>query len=181
MIDSGASLTCRPCHEADATFLAQLYAAVHAPEFARLGLPAEMLAKLLQQQSFAQEAGYRQQFPNANRQIVELDGAPIGRMIVDEGPDRLHLVDIALYPDHHRRGIGGELLRRLIEVAAGRPIGLRVLPHSPARRLYDRVGFRSVSETVTSIEMEYRSIHSPEDSAVADPAAENTKSAVTTL
>lgn len=181
MIDSGASLICRPCLEADAAFLTRLYAAVHAPEFMALGLPAEMLAKLLQQQSFAQETGYRQQFPSAARRIIELDGVPIGRMIVDECPDRLHLVDIALYPGYHRRGIGGELLRRLIQIAAGRPIGLRVLPHSPARRLYDRVGFRSVSETPTSIEMEYRSIHSLENSAVADPAAENTKSAVTTL
>ncbi len=156
MIDSGASLTCRPCQEADATFLTQLYAAVHAPEFAPLGLPAEMLAKLLQQQSFAQETGYRQNFPSADRRIVEFQGTPIGRMIVDEHPDRLHLIDIALNPAYHRRGIGGDLLRRLIEEAVGRPIHLQVVAHNPARRLYERLGFRCISETAPYVAMEFQ-------------------------
>lgn len=176
MNDSGASLTCRPCQEADAPFLTQLYAAVHAPEFMALGLPAEMLAKLLQQQSFAQETGYRQQFPSAARRIIELDGVPIGRMIVDESSDRLHLVDIALAPAYHRQGIGGELLRRLIEEAAGRPIGLQVLASNPARKLYQRIGFRQVVERVPYLSMEYTesaiastSLAAPERQIAASP------------
>jgi ribosomal protein S18 acetylase RimI-like enzyme len=153
--DSEMILTCRNCLEADSPFLAQLYAVVHTPEFSALGLPAEMLAKLLQQQSFAQETGYRQQFPNSERRIVEVHGAPVGRMVVDIRPERLHLVDIALMPAYHRRGIGGELLKRLIAEAAGRPIGLHVSTSNPARRLYEQVGFRSVSEQPPYLRMEY--------------------------
>lgn len=156
MTDSEMSLSCRNCQEADSPFLAQLYALVHAPEFSALKLPAEMLAKLLQQQSFAQETGYRQQFPNADRRIIEVQGVPVGRMVVDFQPEGVHLVDIALNPAYHRRGIGGDLLRRLIVEAAGRPIGLHVMSTNPARRLYERVGFRSVSEQPPYIRMEYR-------------------------
>lgn len=158
MIDSAASLICRPCLEADAPFLTRLYAVVHAPEFMALGLPAEMLEKLLRQQSFAQESGYRQQFPCADRRIIELNGIPIGRMIVDVRPDRLHLVDIALGPAYHRQGIGGELLRRLIEEAAGRPIELQVMTSNPARKLYQRIGFRQVAERLPYLTMEYAEI-----------------------
>ena len=56
--------------------------------------------------------------------------------------------DVALLPEHRSRGIGTALLRALIAEAAanGQAVTLSVDRDSPARSLYRRLGFATVSE-----------------------------------
>jgi ribosomal protein S18 acetylase RimI-like enzyme len=57
------------------------------------------------------------------------------------------------------RGLGGAIVRSIVEDATRRrsPVRLQVLRPNPARRLYERLGFRVVGETVTHVEM----LHEP--------------------
>ncbi len=57
-------------------------------------------------------------------------------------------VSVAVVATHRRRGVGSALMSALLEVADGRGIealSLSVEPDNPAVRLYERLGFRTVS------------------------------------
>lgn len=125
----------------DEPFLRALHASVRAQDpLARL-MPA-----LVDQQFEMQLANYRAGFPDAGRWIVELDGASIGRLYVDETGEGVRLLDIALMPEARGRGIGGMLVRRVMADAAasGKTVTLQVEAANPARQLYARLGFRDV-------------------------------------
>jgi ribosomal protein S18 acetylase RimI-like enzyme len=128
------------------------------PELAMLPLDAVMKEALMRQQFLAQSAGYRAQYPQALAMIAEQDGVPIGRVLLDEAPARLHLVDIAMLPALRGKGAGDAILRALQHAAraAARPLRLHVSRANPlAARLYLRLGFKPVAEDAANIEMEW--------------------------
>jgi ribosomal protein S18 acetylase RimI-like enzyme len=67
-----------------------------------------------------------------------------GWLHVLEAAGSIELHQIYLAPAQQRRGIGTSILRALQAraAAAGRPLCLNVLINNPARRLYERLGFR---------------------------------------
>lgn len=125
---------------ADEAFLRGLFDSTREPEFAVLGWPPEQLAALLSMQFAAHE---RSLPADAEDRVVEVDGRPAGRLIVDASGLGLRLLDIALLPGLRNFGIGDHLLGQLCARAdaQGRAITLSVLRGSPAIRLYLRRGF----------------------------------------
>src|SRR5215510_2556310 len=81
-------------------------------------------------------------------QIIELDGRPIGIMKVERIETHIQLHQLFILPEYQRRGIGSELLENVLSEGrkAGLPVRLRVLRVNPAKRLYERFGFRVTSE-----------------------------------
>jgi ribosomal protein S18 acetylase RimI-like enzyme len=65
----------------------------------------------------------------------------------DETPE----LAIAVLPDHRGRGLGGRLLRELLDAAAGRfgAVSLSARAENPALRFYERTGFRVAVERET--------------------------------
>ena len=104
----------------------------------------------------AQQNWYRTAYPQAAWEIVELDNAPVGRMIVVRGRDSITLVDIALLGEHRGKGIGSGLLCELVEQGreANVPVRLQVLKTNPAARLYLRLGFITTAEDQLYLQME---------------------------
>lgn len=99
-------------------------------------------AMMLQQAEFARSA-HNRAFPRATHRIATLDGAPIGRFMIDwSGPDSWG-VDLAVLPDFRAGGAGLHFLRAWVEAADrhGRPAGLSVQRSNPARHIYARLGF----------------------------------------
>jgi ribosomal protein S18 acetylase RimI-like enzyme len=102
------------------------------------------LVELLRMQQKAQENGMHQAFPKAQSLVLERDGAPVGRVLVEADRGRVHLIDLALLPAARGQGGGSALLRALQAFAAGRaePLTLSVSTgNHHARRLYLRLGF----------------------------------------
>ena len=89
-------------------------------------------------------------------QIVEEAGARIGYLCVVDRPDHLWLDEIVLVPGARGRGIGTALVEQVIGDAAARgvPVRLGVLEQNPARRLYERLGFRVVHVDPPRLRME---------------------------
>jgi ribosomal protein S18 acetylase RimI-like enzyme len=136
----------RPAAEADSQLLRRVYAETR-DELALLDWTTDQKLAFLEMQFCAQDRHYRGQFPNAAFAVIELDGEPAGRLYVDRTADRIHLLDIALLPEHRGRGVGTALLRQLQEeaAAAGIPVVLHVETSNPAASLYNDLGFVATS------------------------------------
>mgnify|MGYP006275961387 CR=1 FL=1 len=141
-------LMVRPETPGDLDFLERLYATTRADELALAGWNRAQQAAFIHQQFTAQHAHYRKHFPDAGFWLLELDGGRAGRLYLHPRSDEIRLIDIALLPEWRGRGIGGALLRRLLERAgaAGLPVRLHVEPDNPAARLYGRLGFCGVED-----------------------------------
>lgn len=65
-------------------------------------------------------------------------------------------MQIYIAPAHQNRGIGTSLIRELAREArgSGKPLRLRLLSVNPARRLYEREGFKVTLVTPERIFME---------------------------
>ena len=133
----------RPLTDDDNAFMAELYALNRQAEMANFPFNEQQKSLFLHSQFEAQSRHYFAHYPRGRFALIELQGVPIGRLLVAEYSQQLRLVDIALLPSHQRLGIGGALVRQLqVEATAkGVPIQLHVDPASPARALYERLGF----------------------------------------
>jgi GNAT superfamily N-acetyltransferase len=71
----------------------------------------------------------------------------MGRMLGDGGW-YFHVVDMAVLPEHQRRGVGDAILTALLDTVRRRaPAGayVNLLADPPGRRLYERNGFRDTA------------------------------------
>jgi tetratricopeptide (TPR) repeat protein/ribosomal protein S18 acetylase RimI-like enzyme len=155
------------------------------PEWAMLPLQGEARMRLLRQQFEAQTGSYRAQWPNANRDIIELDGEPIGRVVISRAREGLRLIDIALLPAHRSRGIGTAIVSGLIGEAriAGLPLKLDVAAsNAAALRFYRRLGFAVVASAPPYIQLDWRAeVVSDPAQQLADPTPEDSQPAVGAL
>jgi ribosomal protein S18 acetylase RimI-like enzyme len=140
------SIQLRPRSEADAPFLATLYASTRVTELAVTNWTDEEKAAFLSSQFNAQTIHYDQYYGEADKLIVEKDGVPIGRLYVDRGPNEIEIIDIALLPQFRGGGLGTRLLRDILREGeeSGRPVRIYVEHFNPARHLYDRLGFQHI-------------------------------------
>jgi ribosomal protein S18 acetylase RimI-like enzyme len=154
-VGSGPRIALRPAQAPDEPLLARVFSDTRGEELRVAGLGDGELGLLLEIQRRAQDAGYRAAFPQAEHSIVEADGAPVGRVVIDRRPGEHRVVDVALLAACRGRGIGSSLLRALqVDAAAeGRTLGLRVARGNPAGRLYVRLGFCEVAADEMYVEM----------------------------
>jgi GNAT superfamily N-acetyltransferase len=88
--------------------------------------------------------------------VIALGDQDIGAVAVERHDTHIQLTQLYILPSHQNHGVGTYFVRRLIAEAktSGKPLRLRVLSVNPARRLYEREGFRVTSQTPERIFME---------------------------
>jgi ribosomal protein S18 acetylase RimI-like enzyme len=150
----------RPAQAEDEQFLFRLFAESQE-HLAAFRPNAELFESLIEIQYRGRKQSYSAGFPHAVDAILcvrdEARGAlPVGRILVDCKPDRWRIVDIAVLAAHRGKGLGGWALRLCQQrcEAAGAKLALAVKPENRARRLYERLGFRAMEESLLSVEME---------------------------
>jgi ribosomal protein S18 acetylase RimI-like enzyme len=150
----------RPVRPDDQEFQFGLYASTRQAEIAGFGWSSAQQEAFLRMQFAAQQNWYRTAYPEASWEIVEVEQAPVGRMIVLRAEESITLVDIALLVEHRGKGVGGSLVRDLLDESGkkGVPVRLQVLKTNPAARLYARLGFIKTSEDDLYYQMEKRAI-----------------------
>lgn len=156
---SAGRLTLRPETPRDLNFRFQLFIRSRPQEWDQVYLPAEQLMQVMNHQFWAQTESYLASFPDARFDIVELDGQPIGRIVVNRPGDRIHIVDQAIVPERRNQGLGGAIMRHLMAEAAARGlfVALKVSnANDPSMRLYSRLGFSSIGEALEYIEMHWQ-------------------------
>lgn len=133
----------RTMEDADYAFTEALYASTRTLELAETGWPDEAKQAFLAQQHRLQHHHYQTHYSGAEWLIVERDGEPIGRLYLQERSDEVAIVDISLIPSARGKGLGGAMLRDIIDqaAAAGKGVAIHVEKNNPARNLYQRLGF----------------------------------------
>ena len=99
-----------------------------------------------------------EQWLSAGRARVILVGDEIaGVLDVEWQADVAVLYRIGIDPTFQGRGLGTAIVRDLLRECGERqlPARLHVFPHNPARRLYQRLGFREVGSDSASIVMRW--------------------------
>jgi len=149
----------RPERDADAEFRFRLFCDSRLPEWYQVQFAPGMREKLMQHQFHAQTHSYRLQFPAARFDIIEMNGEPIGRIVVNRPGTMVHIVDQAIVPPLRNRGIGTAIMQALMEEArqANLPVRLKVGSSTdPSLRLYLRLGFEPIETQPAYIELEWR-------------------------
>lgn len=145
----------RPATEGDRELLFELFRSALAPEDTFQALPESKRGPLLRAKFDTREQRYRKNYPLADFDVLTVDGKPAGKLYIDRGDDEFVLIDISLLPEFRNRGIGTAVIGRLVE-EAGRlvlPVRTRVRHHSPAWRLWRRLGFERVGDDGTHYEI----------------------------
>jgi ribosomal protein S18 acetylase RimI-like enzyme len=141
-----ASIVYRKRRESDQEFLLRLYASTRQDEMKVVPWSDEEKEQFLRMQFRAQTVYYDEHYDGDEFFIIERDGHPIGRLYLDQQPEDLRIVDIALLPEVRGLGLGAILLQEILERArsSNLPVTIHVEHFNPAMRLYERLGFRHV-------------------------------------
>ena len=143
------SIDLRPVTDADEAFLRELYGSTRAEELAPVPWTDEQKNAFLDMQFRAQSIHYAKHYGDGEFLMIEDRGKPIGRLLLHRSPEEIRVIDISLMPEHRGRGIGTRLLRDVLSEgeASNRRVSIYVEQFNPAKRLYERLGFRYVETT----------------------------------
>jgi len=102
----------------------------------------------LQLDRTAQESMFRKQWRPSQVCIIQADGVDVGWLQTVVSKSEHMLGQVFVDAPFQRKGIGTEVLRRIVAEASRLqlPIRLAVVKFNPSRRLYERLGFRVTHE-----------------------------------
>jgi N-acetylglutamate synthase-like GNAT family acetyltransferase len=145
-------LQVRPISANDRAFLLDTYASTRAEELERVPDWTDLMKREFVTGQFnAQHDYYQKNYVGGNFWVIEDKGNNIGRLYLHENyQDKgMRIIDITISPLYRNRGIGESILKDLMSRAAqlGRPLSIHVETFNPAKNLYTRLGFKTVSET----------------------------------
>jgi ribosomal protein S18 acetylase RimI-like enzyme len=142
------SITFRPVRDEDRAFMAALYASTRTEEMQYVPWEPEQKAQFLAMQFEAQTHHYAREYDPSGFFIIEQAGQPIGRLYRERQEEEIHLIDIALIPEVRGGGLGSVLLQEILDEAAAEGIAVTIyVEHfNPAKRLYQRLGFKEIGE-----------------------------------
>ena len=142
------TITLRPVSPGDEEFLFSVYASTRMEEMDSADWSTAQKDFFLRMQFRAQSHAYIENYPGAQLQLIVLDGLPIGRLYIHRRRDEIRVMDISLLAQYRGQGIGTQLLKRILEegVESNRPVTIHVEQFNPALHLYERLGFRQVSD-----------------------------------
>lgn len=137
------TITLRDSAPQDEQFLREVYACTREQELAMTPWNDEQREVFLRFQFDAQDAYYRQQYPDAGYQIILKDGEPVGRLYLARRPSEIKILDLTVLPPYRNKGIGSVLLNEILAEANndGKAVLIWVEQNSPGKELFERLGF----------------------------------------
>lgn len=142
----------------DEPFLFEVYASTRKQEIDSWGWSSEQKELFLSLQWRAQQASYKQKFPNANHYVVLYENVYVGRCITEELLEYHHLIDLSILPSYQGKGIGTFIIKQLQKKAKNKdkPVILHVFHTNPARHLYERIGFQRIEADELYVKMQWQ-------------------------
>ena len=133
----------RPVEEKDAAFIEAVYRTTREAELNLTNWSEYQKSAFISMQSAAQLAEYKTKFPGAVFQVIIYNKKDAGRFFICEDEYGIRLLDITILPEFKGKGIGTNLLQRLIQRSnkTKKKISLHVDASNRALKLYQRLGF----------------------------------------
>lgn len=133
----------RAVEEKDASFIEAVYRTTREAELNLTNWSEYQKSAFISMQSAAQLSDYKTKFPAAKFQVIIYNNKDAGRFYTGENETEIRLLDITVLPKFRGKGIGTELLKRLIirSNKVQKKISLHVIASNPALKLYQRLGF----------------------------------------
>jgi GNAT superfamily N-acetyltransferase len=156
---SGSILSLRPVTPEDREFLITVYDSTRAAELAQAEWAPGQKQAFVEWQFDLQRQEYDQRFPDAQYNLILIDGEPAGRIWIGQDAEQIRLLDIALLPEFQNRGAGTALLHWLIDDARASGKALRHMVfvlNNDADRFYERLGFRIIEDLGAYKHMEWK-------------------------
>lgn len=149
-------VTLRPVTAADEPLLLEIFASTRAEEMAMVPWTSEQQDAFVRMQFTSQQEHYKKLQPDANHDIIMLNGRPVGRLYVARTKERIEIMDITLLPQDRNSGVGSHLIKELMDEASpSRPLRIYVENFNPSLRLFERLGFKVVDEEGIHLLMEW--------------------------
>lgn len=145
-MDNGTStveIDFRPRTDTDSEFLYTVYASTRIEEMVVTDWTPEQIDAFLRMQFQLQHTHYCQNYAQAMFEVILIDGVPAGRLYVDRQKNKIVVIEISLLPEFRQRGIGGSILRTLVQEADqdGLSMSLHVERNNPILSFYTQLGF----------------------------------------
>jgi RimJ/RimL family protein N-acetyltransferase len=144
----------RPATPRDIALLRGLFADAHIELTV---LPPDTRFVLIDMQFRAQRRQHTAQYPDAQHDILLVDGVEIGRVLVDRSHGDCHIIDISIGLGHRRAGIATTVVADIVDdaVAAGQRVWLTIWAgNDAARQLCERAGLAVSSDEDGYLTME---------------------------
>ncbi len=95
-----------------------------------------------------QDKRFAEEYTIEETWIILRGGTGVGWLAKRNIPQEIILIQFYIAPEHQNRGTGTQVLRDLIAEARqqNQAVSLGVMKNNPARRLYEREGFKLVGE-----------------------------------
>jgi ribosomal protein S18 acetylase RimI-like enzyme len=158
-LEDGGALALRPVAPEDEEFLFGVYLSTRERELAQVEWGEGQKEQFVRWQFGLQRREYDARFPDAEYDVILVDGRPAGRVWIGGDGTQIRLLDIALLPEFQNRGVGTLLVRRLMESARQARLPLRHMVfvlNDDAHRFYERLGFAIIEDHGAYKHMEWR-------------------------
>jgi len=150
----------RPVVLGDDQFLLSVYESSRTEELAQAEWQPGQREAFVEWQFRLQRREYEARFPEAEYDVILVNGQPAGRIWIGRAENQIRLLDITLIPEFQNHGAGTLLLRRLIDEAkeTGKPLRHMVFVlNNDAHRFYERLGFMMIEDLGAYKHMEWKS------------------------
>ncbi|WP_342087359.1 GNAT family N-acetyltransferase [Dyadobacter sp. OTU695] len=149
---TNTALALRPITSKDMPFLREVYASTREAEMERVPFWTDLMKKeFLNSQFKAQHEYYQKNYTGAEFWVIEFKHKGVGRLYLhdDFQGKGMRIIDISILPNYRNRGLGQDIFKDLMNRAADfeRPLTIHVEAFNPAKNLYTRLGFKTISET----------------------------------
>jgi ribosomal protein S18 acetylase RimI-like enzyme len=148
----------RPVRNDEEDFWREVFCDSVSDHFSSLEMTENDLDNLLEMQFQAQNLDYRTNYPNASNDVILFNETKAGRVIHSTEHGDLHLIDLAVLSEFRNLGIGTKILKWLFgkSLRTRLPIRFYVEKMNPAFRLYEKLGFKVVTDVTSHFQMEWR-------------------------
>lgn len=158
---SNQTISLRPIDKSDEGLLFAIYASTREEELKLASFWTQEQKELfLRQQFYAQHNYYQEHFGQSFFGVILKDNTTaIGRLYINffDENNTISVIDIALFPTYRGNGIGKSLLDNILAYAKkiNKRVEIYVEATNPAKRLYDRLGFKAIEEGEIYLKMEW--------------------------
>jgi ribosomal protein S18 acetylase RimI-like enzyme len=145
----------------DHEVLLRVYASSREIELSMVPWDDETKRAFIEHQFNAQTSHYAKEYPAARHDVIVLceTGETVGRLYVNRTGEQISILDITILPEFRRRGIGSEVLARLVEEAqtTGRTVRVYVETFNPSQQFFIKRKFTVMNDDGMNLRLVWQS------------------------